>query len=340
MGTALPHKLCHFLGRIFGLPQAQTHAITLPHATVFNKDAIRALLAPLLGAECDCWGDHMTEYFSEEGSIDAVNARMGANVSPRLKTIMMAVVSHLHDLVKEIELTQEEWELAIKFLTQTGQMCSAERQEFILLSDVLGVSMLTDAINSRRPAGATENTVLGPFHLVDAPIRNMGDTIALDGKGESCRFEGRVLDLKSAPIAGAVIDVWSDNADGFYDVQQPDIQPKWNNRGRFETGADGAYCFVGIKPVSYPIPNDGPVGHMLAALGRHPYRPAHIHFIVTAPGYEKLVTHTFVGDDAYLGSDAVFGVKNTLVAPYEKSEGGPEIWSSKFDFVLMESDGA
>jgi len=281
----------------------------------------------------------MTEYFSEDRSIEVVNARMGDEVSPRLKTVMTAVVRHLHDLVKEIELTQEEWEFAIKFLTQTGQMCSEERQEFILLSDVLGVSMLIDAINNRRPAGATENTVLGPFHVADAPTRKMGDTISRDGKGETCRFEGRILDLSGAPIAGAVIDVWSDNADGFYDVQQPDIQPKWNNRGRFETDADGAYSFFGIKPVSYPIPNDGPVGNMLDALGRHPYRPAHIHFIVTAPKYEKLVTHTFVGDDEYIGSDAVFGVKNTLVAPYERSEMDPEFWYSKFDFVLTEING-
>lgn len=279
------------------------------------------------------------EYFSENASVETVNARMGTNVSPRLKTVMAALVRHLHDLVKEVELTQEEWDLAIEFLTQTGQMCSEERQEFILLSDVLGVSMLTDAINNRRPPGATENTVLGPFHVAGAPTRSMGETITLDGKGETCRFEGRVVDLDGAPIAGAVIDVWSDNADGFYDVQQPEIQPKWNNRGRFTTDADGAYSFIGIKPVSYPIPNDGPVGKMLDALGRHPYRPAHIHFIVTAEGYEKLVTHTFVGDDTYIGSDAVFGVKATLVAPYEKSEAGPEKWRSHFNFVLTETHG-
>jgi hydroxyquinol 1,2-dioxygenase len=136
--------------------------------------------------------------------------------------------------------------------------------------------------------------------------------ISLDGKGEPCLFEGTVIDLHGNAIQGACVDVWSDNADGFYDVQQPGIQPKWNNRGRFFTGRDGAYAFRGIKPTSYPIPDDGPVGKMLAAMGRHPYRPAHMHFLVTAPGFQKLVTHTFVGDDFYLDSDAVFGVKQTL----------------------------
>ena len=195
--------------------------------------------------------------------------------------------------------------------------------------------MLVDAINNRRPDGATENTVFGPFHVADAPIRQMGDTISLDGKGESCLFEGRVVDLDGNPIEGATVDVWSDNADGYYDVQQPGIQPKWNNRGRFITGADGQYSFVGIKPVSYPIPDDGPVGKMLGQLGRHPYRPAHMHYLVTAPGYEKLVTHTFVGGDEYLESDAVFGVKDTLIAPYEKVDNGSTLWRSPFDFVLV-----
>ena len=195
--------------------------------------------------------------------------------------------------------------------------------------------MLVDAINNRRPADATENTVLGPFHVAGAPEREMGASICLDGKGESCLFEGRVLTLDGKPIEGARIDVWSDNAEGFYDVQQPNIQPKWNNRGIFTTGADGHYEFVGIKPVSYPIPDDGPVGQMLKHLGRHPYRPAHMHYIVTAPGYEKLVTHTFVSDADYLDSDTVFGVKRTLIAPYEQMHEGLAKWRSSFDFVLV-----
>jgi len=278
--------------------------------------------------------DKMAKYFSEETSVESVNARVAPTTDPRLKGVMECLVKHLHAFTKEIRLTQEEWELAIAFLTRTGQICSAERQEFILLSDVLGLSMLVDAINNRRPPSATENTVLGPFHVADAPVLEMGTNICLDGKGESCLFEGRVVDLDGRPIKGAKVDVWSDNADGFYDVQQPGIQPKWNNRGIFITGADGHYSFVGIKPVSYPIPNDGPVGELLVELGRHPYRPAHMHYLVTAPGCQKLVTHTFVGDDKYLESDAVFGVKKTLLAPFERLTDTPTQWRSPFDFVM------
>jgi protocatechuate 3,4-dioxygenase beta subunit len=276
----------------------------------------------------------MSVYVTEEGSVDAVNGRMGQDVTPRLAEVMAALVKHLHAFAKEVDLTQSEWEIGIDFLTRTGQICSEERQEFILLSDTLGFSMLVDAINNRRPAGATENTVFGPFHVDGAPERGMGASISLDGKGESCLYEGRVIDLHGEPIEGARIDVWSDNAEGFYDVQQPDIQPKWNNRGIFTTGKDGTYSFVGIKPVSYPIPDDGPVGQMLNHLGRHPYRPAHMHYLVTAEGYQKVVTHTFVGDDPYLASDTVFGVKETLVAPFERVNNGKTVWRSPFDFVL------
>ncbi|MGO4852800.1 intradiol ring-cleavage dioxygenase [Phaeovulum sp. W22_SRMD_FR3] len=280
----------------------------------------------------------MIRYFTEDGSEDTVNARMEGCTDPRLAEVMASLVKHLHAFAKEIQLTQQEWETGIDFLTRTGKICSDERQEVILLSDVLGFSMLVDAINNRHPAGATESTVFGPFHVADAPIRSMGDSISLDGKGESCLYSGKVLDLHGEPIEGACVDVWSDNADGFYDVQQPGVQPKWNNRGRFLTGKDGAYHFVGIKPVSYPIPDDGPVGQMLEQLGRHPYRPAHMHYLITAPGFHKLVTHTFVGGDAYLQSDAVFGVKSSLIAPFEPLQGAATKWHSPFNFVLTPMD--
>lgn len=277
----------------------------------------------------------MTRYFTEEGSVEAANSRIGKDVDPRLGEVMSCLIKHLHAFAKEIRLTQEEWDYGIDFLTRVGRICSPERQEFILLSDTLGFSMLVDAINNRRPPEATENTVFGPFHVAGAPLRQMGESISLDGKGESCLYEGKVTNLDGAAIEGARIDVWCDNADRYYDVQQPDIQPKWNNRGVFLTGPDGAYHFVGIKPVSYAIPDDGPVGHMLAHLGRHPYRPAHMHYLITADGYQRLVTHTFVGDDPYLGSDAVFGVKETLIAPFEPVIDGPTLWRSPFDFVLV-----
>lgn len=278
--------------------------------------------------------NQMIEYFTEAASAKTVNARMGDAIDPRLRTVMASLVEHLHSFVREVELTEAEWELAIDFLTRTGQLCSDRRQEFILLSDTLGVSMLVDAINHRRPPGATESTVFGPFHVENAPIRAMGDTISLDEKGESCLYEGRVLDLQGQPIAGAVLDVWSDNAEGYYDVQQPGLQPEWNNRGRFVTGADGRYRFRGIKPVPYPIPDDGPVGQLLARLGRHPWRPAHMHFMVGAEGYQRLVTHTFVSGDAYLASDTVFGVKQSLIQIFEATPGGATCWTARFDFVL------
>ncbi len=247
---------------------------------------------------------------------------------------MDSLVTYLHAFIKDVEPTTAEWEIAINFLTRTGQKCSTTRQEFILLSDVLGISMLVDAVNHRRPDGATENTVFGPFHVDGAPERAMGDTISLDGKGESCVFEGRVLDLEERPVEGAVVDVWSDNAEGFYDVQQPGVQPEWNNRGVFRTGPDGRYRFRGIRPVSYPIPDDGPVGQMLERLDRHPWRPAHMHFLVTANGFEPVTTHIFVAGDPFLESDAVFGVKQSLIVPFTRNEDGDSIWKSEFDFVL------
>ena len=280
-------------------------------------------------------GGDVTGYFTEKNSVETVNGRTGPNADPRLAHVMASLVRHLHNFVREVEVTQDEWEIGIDFLTRTGQICTHERQEFILLSDTLGVSMLVDAINNRRTPPATENTVFGPFHVEGCPVRQMGDSICLDGKGETCLFAGRVTDLDGKPISGARIDVWSDNADGYYDVQQPGIQPQWNNRGVFVTGDDGQYSFVGTKPVSYPIPDDGPVGAMLAGLDRHPYRPAHMHYMVRAEGFQKLVTHTFVGGDKYLESDAVFGVKQTLVAPFTKLDGEKTEWRSDYDFVLM-----
>ena len=253
------------------------------------------------------------ELFSEERSAEVVAASFGDTRDPRLRRVMTSLVHHLHAFVKDVELTEEEWGAAIDFLTRTGQMCSDVRQEFILLSDVLGVSMLVETINHRTGGTSTESTVLGPFHMVESPERELGDDINLDRKGTPCLVSGRVTGPDGEPLAGASVDVWQTNEDGFYDVQQPDIQPAGNLRGLFTADEQGRFWFRSVVPRYYPIPDDGPVGQLLAATGRHPNRPAHLHFIVAAPGYRSVTTHVFVADSPYLDSDAVFGVKESLV---------------------------
>ena len=253
------------------------------------------------------------QYFTEENANEAVLARLVNCSNPRLREVMESVTRHLLEVVREVEPASAEWLQAIQFLTETGQMCDANRQEWILLSDVLGVSMLVDALNHRKPDGATESTVLGPFHVDGAPVLELGATISRDGKGDVCVVEGKVSDIDGAPISGATLDVWQASDDGYYDVQQPGVQPEMNLRGRFATGADGRYWFRTVMPRSYPIPDDGPVGELMRGMGRHPYRPAHIHFIVEASGFDSVTTHIFVAGDEYLQSDAVFGVKESLV---------------------------
>jgi catechol 1,2-dioxygenase len=254
--------------------------------------------------------------FEEERSAEIVNARITDAASPRLCEVMSVLTRHLHAAVKEIEPTHEEWFTAIEFLTRTGHMCTDWRQEYILLSDVLGVTMLVDAINHRRPSGATPNTILGPFYVADAPRYENGANICLDGKGEPTLVSGRVLDTDGNPIVGATLDIWQTNDDGFYDVQQKGLQPEYNLRGLFTTDADGCYAFRTVKPRHYPIPADGPVGKLLGQLGRHPNRAAHLHFIVTAPGFDQVITHIFTPDCPYLHEDTVFGVKKELIAEF------------------------
>ncbi|RZU32145.1 intradiol ring-cleavage dioxygenase [Blastococcus saxobsidens] len=253
------------------------------------------------------------ELFSEERSAEVVAQSFAGTPDPRLRQVMTSLVRHLHAFVKDVELTEEEWGFAIDFLTRTGHMSDDLRQEFILLSDVLGVSMLVETINHRTGGTSTESTVLGPFHMVESPVRELGADIALDGKGTPCLVSGRVTGPDGEPLAGATVDVWQTNEDGFYDVQQPGIQPPGNLRGLFTADDDGRFWFRSVVPRFYPIPDDGPVGQLLAATGRHPNRPAHLHFIAAAPGYRPVTTHVFVADSPYLDSDAVFGVKESLV---------------------------
>ena len=278
-----------------------------------------------------------TGYFTEDNSAKVVAGRIADTTDPRFKKIMTVLIHHLHAAVKEIEPSQEEWFKAIQFLTATGHMCDDWRQEFILLSDVLGVSMLVDAINNRKPSGASESTVLGPFHVANAPELELGSNICLDQKGDPMLVKGSVLTTYGTPIPNAKIDVWQANDDGFYDVQQKGHQPDFNLRGIFRTDNEGRYWFNAVRPKFYPIPDDGPVGKMLSQMGRHPFRPAHLHFIIEAEGFETLTTHIFDPDDPYLHTDAVFGVKESLIAKYiDRTPKGSvqKKWEVAFDFVL------
>ena len=279
-----------------------------------------------------------------EGNLtDAVLAKLEGATDARFEEIMSSLIRHLHGFIREVELTETEWLTAIQFLTATGKKCDDKRQEFILLSDTLGVSMLVDAINHRKPGGATETTVLGPFYVSDAKEMPMWADIAGDAPGGPAYISGRVLDVGGKPIAGAVLDVWQTDGEGYYDVQRPGGNEQYA-RGKFTIGADGRYGFKTIKPVSYPVPTDGPVGKMLLGMGRHPYRPAHVHVIATAPGYDRVATHLFVEGDEYLDSDAVFGVKHSLVVDFKDHPAGPTpdgrksptpFCTAEFDFKLV-----
>lgn len=245
----------------------------------------------------------------------AAVASFGGCRDDRLRVLLEAFVRHLHAFAAEVRLTQSEWGQAIGALTDTGRITDERRQEFILWSDALGLSMLVDALENPLPPGATESTVLGPFYVPGAPLRAYGASLAEEPAGEPAWVHGRVLDLDGNGIAGAELDVWQNGDNRLYAVQDPEA-PEAHLRGRFHTRADGSYAFLAVRPVPYTIPDDGPVGRMLAATGRHPWRPAHIHLIVRAPGYRTLVTHVFDAASEYLGSDAVFAVKPSLLRTF------------------------
>lgn len=251
---------------------------------------------------------------------DEAVASLEGTADPRLKELLTGLIRHLHAFARETRLTQAEWERAIGFLTETGQTCTDTRQEFILLSDVLGLSMLVETINGDHAAGSTESTVLGPFHMTESPVRQLGENIDLVGGGEPCVVSGRIVSDDGTPLPGAVLDVWQADGNGFYDVQQPDVQPPGNGRGLFTADAEGRFWFRTCVPSPYPIPTDGPVGELLEATARHPYRPAHIHFIATAEGHTPVTTHIFVAGSDYLDSDAVFAVKQSLVEDFTPTD--------------------
>jgi hydroxyquinol 1,2-dioxygenase len=287
---------------------------------------------------------------SEADITDEVLARFSGTPDPRLRQIMLSLISHLHAFVKEVELTEAEWFQAIEILTEAGKMCSDKRQEFILFSDTLGVSMVVDLIDHRKPEGATESTVFGPFHRLGAPDMPAGGNIAhRDTTGVPTLVSGRVLDLDGRPIAGAVLDVWQTQSSGLYDSQDESLDGL-HMRGKFTSDSEGRYLIRTVRPVNYPIPSDGPVGAMLKATGRHPWRPAHIHFVVSADGYEPVTTHIFDRTDPYLASDAVFAVKDSLICDFARHETQePEAsrlgiaapyCSAEFDFRLTPSETA
>ena len=261
----------------------------------------------------------------------AVLERFAATPNPRLKEIVNSLVTHLHDFARDVKLTEEEWMKGIQYLTATGQKCDAKRQEYILLSDVLGLSMLTIALNQDKPAGCTEPTVFGPFFLEEAPRYELGADVANGAKGDPCLVSGRILSLTGEPIPNALINVWQADEDGLYDVQYMN-EDRIQARGILHSDANGNYHFKTIVAEAYPIPVDGPVGELLEATKRHPWRPAHLHFMVEAPGYERLITHVFRADDEYLDSDAVFGVRQTLIADWPKQADGS--YTMNYDFVL------
>ncbi len=283
-------------------------------------------------------------YVTESNLTEIARERWSNIPDPRLREIMTALVKHVHAFVREIEPTQPEWASAIDWLTRTGKMCTDKRQEFILFSDVLGVSMLMDAINNRLATGATPTTVEGPFHVPASPEFADGANMAQDAPGLPCFVTGTVRDLDGKPVAGASLDVWQTDGEGLYEAQR-DVDEPWL-RGIFHTKADGSFVIRTVVPISYTIPMDGTVGELVERTNISHYRPAHIHFVVEAPGYHRIVTHLFRRGDRYLDTDVVYGVKEPLIVDFKQMPGGKapngETLESPFylvnyDFVLQKT---
>jgi hydroxyquinol 1,2-dioxygenase len=268
---------------------------------------------------------------TEDNITQAVIACLEHTPDARLKEILTRLVQHLHAFAREVKLTEAEWFRGINYLTRVGHKTDDLRQEFILLSDILGLSMLTVAMNNRKPPGCTEATVFGPFFVEGAPAVDPGGDIAQGAPGKPCVVRGTVRDADGNPVADAMLDVWQADADGLYDVQREDLQSP-QGRGVLRSSSAGEFHFRTVLPEAYPIPTDGPVGDLLRATRRHPWRPAHLHFKIQAPGYETLVTHVFRNGDPYLDSDAVFGVRESLVARWRETETGEFLLD--YDFVL------
>jgi catechol 1,2-dioxygenase len=275
---------------------------------------------------------------TEDALTGEVVSRLEATPDPRLREVMIALVRHLHAFAKEVRLTEEEWSAGVRFLTTTGQISDEVRQEFILLSDTLGLSSLVDLINhSGAGSSATEPTILGPFYVPDSPAREFGASmVEYDDGGEPALLRGTVRDEDGAPVAGASLDVWQNAATGFYAVQQPEVQGATNLRGIYRSDDQGRYEIRTVRPVPYSIPHDGPVGRLLADTGRHPWRAAHIHAKVSAPGFTPLTTHLFDRESDHLDSDTVFGVKDSLIKDFTPVGDGTLL--CEHDFVLHRAE--
>lgn len=279
----------------------------------------------------------MLRAIDEHTITDAVIDQMSATRDARLKEIMNAAVRHLHAFACEVNLTPDEWIQGIRFLTATGHACTEYRQEFILLSDTLGLSSLVNSLNDRRSIQeSTKSSLLGPFYRQDSPTFELGQSIAENCPGEAIGIYGRVMTATGRPIAHASIEVWQPDENGFYDLQKQDPS-QMELRGRFFSDAEGRYFFRTIKPTGYKIPMDGPVGDMVRAQGRHGWRPAHIHFLVGASGYREAITALYMADDEHIDSDTVFGANESLVTePKSGDSASPfgALPSIHFDFKL------
>jgi hydroxyquinol 1,2-dioxygenase len=282
-------------------------------------------------------------YATEDTLTDAVTERWSGTPEPRLRQIMTALVRHSHAFVREVEPTQQEFFAAVDFLTRTGKMCTDKRQEFILLSDVLGIEMLVDAINNRLPTGATPTTIEGPFYVADAPEMRDGASMAEGAPGIACFMVGMVRGTGGEPIAGASLDIWQTDGEGLYEAQRDGIDGPWM-RGLYRTGPDGRYAVRTVVPIGYTIPMDGTVGEVVGRAKISHMRPAHIHFRLDAPGYREVVTHLFRRGDRYIDTDAVFAVKEPLIVDFEahapgKAPNGETVaapyYVVRYDFVLQ-----
>ncbi|SAK57158.1 intradiol ring-cleavage dioxygenase [Caballeronia temeraria] len=284
---------------------------------------------------------------TEADLTEVVLERYASTPDPRLRTLLHTLIRHLHAFVREVRLTEDEWMTGIQFLTRTGQMCDDKRQEMILLSDNLGISALVNMVSAGVPEGTTESTVIGPFYVPDSPQREWGESVLLrEGADRELIIHGRVLGPQGEAVPGASIEIWQTDANGMYDIQDRS-QPEHNLRGWYRARKDGTFLLKTIRPTSYPIPTDGPVGELLQLSARHPFRPAHIHAMVSAPGYRQLTTHLFDSEDEYLDSDVVFAVKSSLIRTFERNESAEAaaqwgvkapFWELRNDFVLSRDE--